>query len=153
MFECSGPVDDWLENLRFSTETYDANGPAAEDCARDGSSSPDFLSAEECSESGESEGSKRMSGSYENIWNCSSEYGEKRAVKYGQVCRISFHLDETVEELPLTPVLLAHFDLSVPTSILQWQADLLCHCSSEEEDFQVKYRLKFDFLDCRFLIG
>ncbi|KAF2900844.1 hypothetical protein ILUMI_05383, partial [Ignelater luminosus] len=85
----------------------------------------------------ESENLKRLSvlsGSYENIWNCTTVIKNESDLKYGNVCRISVEFDEIVQELCLSPVVLTRFDFNIPTDILQWKSDLLLDCSSEDED-------------------
>lgn len=109
-----------------------------------GSSSDDDNKVDMVEMDSESENLKRLSvlsGSYENIWNCSTKIRDESDLKYGNVCRISVEFDEIVQELCLSPMVLTRFDFSIPTDILQWKSDLLLDCSSEDED-QVNVKRK-----------
>ncbi|KAF5272807.1 hypothetical protein FQA39_LY07834 [Lamprigera yunnana] len=122
MYRYRGCLENWLDSLRCFTESYDHSVPNVEiQNRKDGKS--------------DSESSKRLSGPYENIWNCATDF-ERAKLKFGTVCRISFDFDSDVEDLMVTPVVLTHVDLTIPNDIVRWKTQLLYECSSEDEDLQ-----------------
>ncbi|KAF5271136.1 hypothetical protein FQR65_LT17716 [Abscondita terminalis] len=110
MYKYRGSLENWLENLRYLTESYD------QCVVPDNTMNVDGVQNEV----------------YENIWNCATSLD----LNFGKVCRISFEFDDGVEELFVEPMVLARVDFGLPTSIMQWKTDLMYECSSEDEDPQ-----------------
>ncbi|KAL3271709.1 hypothetical protein HHI36_022181, partial [Cryptolaemus montrouzieri] len=74
---------------------------------------------------------KRLSGTYENIWDCPSG-SCVLPVKFGELRCVSVIFGESVEELNLNPVIYERVESEVTEDVMIWKQELRFNCEEEE---------------------